>query len=226
MSENLKVIPSTKPGYVMSLNCELMKIPNGWKLLKPGDATLTRRVKKDSPTWTIEVKKGKRTFSQGILAPAHRIDTLQAELLIEREDPSYQKRLDASRARRAKQEQAYQNSFTQAVLNFLQFHDDFLPLAADLAEAITTHAVPVGSGTVARTKTISIEQRAEAATIAWLRHQTTAYDHMTIPKGKGKRRETRRNIAKKSRQILQNYRLGKKDYLPNCPLYKALNKAN
>eukprot|EP01035_Chromulina_nebulosa_P056444 gene56444-77358_t len=57
------------------------------------------------------------------------------------------------------------------------------------------HATPVGSGTVARTKRIPIEQRAEAATIAWMRHQTTGYDSMTIPREKGLRREVRRMLA-------------------------------
>ncbi|MEZ6128720.1 MAG: DUF2293 domain-containing protein [Planctomycetaceae bacterium] len=50
-----------------------------------------------------------------------------------------------------------------------------------MATAITAHATPVGSGTVARTQRIPVEQRAESAVIAWMRHQTTAYDHMKIP---------------------------------------------
>lgn len=53
---------------------------------------------------------------------------------------------------------------------------------------MTAHATPVGSGTVARTSRIPIERRAEAAVIAWLRHQTTAYDDMKIPRVKGRRR--------------------------------------
>jgi hypothetical protein len=46
---------------------------------------------------------------------------------------------------------------------------------------VTTHAAPVGSGTVARTERIPIERRAEAAVIAWMRHQTTAYDNLALP---------------------------------------------
>jgi len=42
-----------------------------------------------------------------------------------------------------------------------------------LAQAVTTHATPVGSGTVARSRRIGVEERAEAAVIAWMRHQTT-----------------------------------------------------
>jgi tryptophan-rich sensory protein len=53
-------------------------------------------------------------------------------------------------------------------------------LVAFLADAVTQHATPVGSGTVARTECIPTHERAEAAVIAWMRHHTTAYDEMAI----------------------------------------------
>ena len=68
--------------------------------------------------------------------------------------------------------------------------------------AVADHATPVGSGTVARTKRIPVERRAEAAVIAWMRHQTTAYDSMPIPRVKGKRREVRRLLAQRSKELL------------------------
>jgi hypothetical protein len=81
----------------------------------------------------------------------------------------------------------------------------------------------VGSGTVARTKRIPVGERAEAAVIAWMRHQTTGYDTMIIPRGKGKRREVRRLLAKRSQDLLARYRKG--DPIdPVCPLKKALDK--
>ncbi|MFN5587395.1 MAG: DUF2293 domain-containing protein, partial [Planctomyces sp.] len=90
-----------------------------------------------------------------------------------------------------------------------------------LADAVARHATPVGSGTVARTKMIPIERRAEAAVIAWLRHQTTAYDSTHIPRIKGKRREIRRMLAQKSKQLLTSYRSGTTP-APDCPLQTAL----
>lgn len=51
----------------------------------------------------------------------------------------------------------------------------------------------------ARTNRIPIERRAEAAVIAWLRHQTTAYDSMKVQRVKKKRREVRRMLAEQSR---------------------------
>ena len=83
-------------------------------------------------------------------------------------------------------------------------------------------AVPVGSGTVARTKRIPIERRAEAAVIAWMRHQTTGYDSMIIPRIKGKRREVRRMLAERSKELLRQCRKGEAAQA-NCPLKKALN---
>ena len=93
-------------------------------------------------------------------------------------------------------------------MKFLAFHPAHADLADRLARAVTDHATPVGSGTVARTKRIPVEQRAEAAVIAWMRHQTTAYDSMTIPRVKGKRREVRRMLAQRSKELLSRYRSG------------------
>jgi hypothetical protein len=73
------------------------------------------------------------------------------------------------------------------VLAFLAFHPAHAHLADRMARAVTDHATPVGSGTVARTKRIPIERRAEAAVIAWMRHQTTGSDGMVIPRVKGRR---------------------------------------
>jgi len=96
-----------------------------------------------------------------------------------------------------------------------------LALAERLARAVTKHATPVGSGTVARTKRIPVEQRVEAAVIAWMRHQTTGYDSLVIPRVKGKRREVRRMLARRSHDLLERYRRG--ESIPeSCPLMRAL----
>jgi hypothetical protein len=64
-------------------------------------------------------------------------------------------------------------------------------------------------------------KRAEAEVIAWLRHQTTAYDPMAIPKLKGKRREVRRMLAQRSKDLLARYRRGEAPD-EGCPLQQAL----
>lgn len=105
-------------------------------------------------------------------------------------------------------------------MTFLTFHPRHADLADRLARAVTDHATPVGSGTVARTKRIPVEQRAEAAVIAWMRHQTTAYDGMSIPRMRGKRREVRRQLASRSRELLDRYRRGEST-TAECPLHVA-----
>lgn len=107
------------------------------------------------------------------------------------------------------------------MLSFLDFHENYADLANRMALAVTDHATPVGSGTVARTKRIPVEQRAEAAVIAWMRHQTTGYDLLAIPRVRGKRREVRRMLARRSHELLEGYRRG--EAVPEgCPLKRAL----
>ncbi|TWT38832.1 hypothetical protein Enr8_05260 [Blastopirellula retiformator] len=203
----------------------MLTAPSDWTLLPPGDAGLTRRVKSAGPTWTIKEKKGRRMFSRGVLAPAATIAAEKARLEQERSTDAYAKRQAASAARRDKQQGEYVEDFRGAVLQFLRFDSGHSAIAGRLADAVTTHATPVGSGTVARTKRIPIEQRAESAVIAWMRHQTTAYDHMKIARIKGKRREVRRMLAEESRRLLKKYRRGEADNLASCPLARALTSA-
>lgn len=200
----------------------MLAVPDGWDLLPPGDAALSRRIKADGPSWTVIEKKGNKRFSQGIWAPAERIAALRAELERERLDPAYQRKLAAGRARRAAEQVEYVEDFRGAVLAYLAFHPLYREFAERLAERITTHATPVGSGTVARTERIPLEARAEAATIAWLRHQTTGYDDMVIARIKGERRAVRRQLARRSVALLERYRRGAAVDPARCPLQQAL----
>ena len=223
--ESLIVHPSDKARQVLNSVGDAMPVPEGWELLRPGDAALSRRIKKDGPSWTMIEKRGRKRFSQGIWAPADRIAALRAALKIERDDPSYQVKLDAGRARRAREQVTYAREFEAVVASYLDFDPKHRELSGLMAKAIADHAVPVGSGTVARTQRIPIEQRAEAATIAWMRHQTTAYDQMAIPREKGKRRDVRRMLAKKSKQLLDRYRRAREVRVGECPLRRALGVA-
>ena len=139
--------------------------------------------------WVVQEKKGRKVFSRGVWAPAATIDKIRAELEAERSTEGYAKRKEADARRRDKVQAEYVEDFYGAVVAFLAFHPVHANFAGRLARAVADHATPVGSGTVARTKRIPVEQRAEAAVIAWLRHQTTGYDSMKIARIKGKRRE-------------------------------------
>ena len=197
-------------------------MPQGWALLPPGDAALTGRVKKAGPSWTVEEKRGRKRFSRGVWAPAATIESIRQALALERQDPAYTRKLDSGRRKRAAEQVRYEEDFEHAVLVFLAFAPLHVGLAQRLARAIAAHAVPVGSGTVARTKRIPIDRRAEAATIAWLRHATTGYDSMHIPRIKGMRREVRRLLAERSRQLLQRYRRGEPIAADGCLLLRGL----
>jgi hypothetical protein len=178
-------------------------------------------VKEAGDHWIVQEKKGRKVFSRGVLAPAVTIGRIQADLESERSSEGYAKRKEAAARRRDKVQEEYIEDFFGAVVSFLAFHSDHTDLAHGLARTVTDHATPVGSGTVARTKRIPVEQRAEAAVIAWMRHQTTGYDGMVIPRVKGKRRDVRRLLARRSHELLENYRRGH-PAADGCPLQKAL----
>lgn len=215
------VAPGINPRSVRTAQGQL-RVPDDWELLEPGDAALTRRVKQEGPAWTVSEKRGRKVFGRGVWAPAERIARLRAELEQERADPAYGKKLAAGRARAAKKQDAYVEDFRGAVLQFLRFAPRHAELAERMAVAITAHATPVGSGTVARTERIPLEDRAAAAVIAWLRHQTTGYDHMHIARVKGRRREVRRELAEQSKRLLARYRNGEAVDPAGCPLQRAL----
>ena len=213
--------PGPTPNTVKSNDGKVLTVPNGWVLLSPGDAALTRRVKAAGDHWVVQEKKGRKLFSRGVWAPAATIERIQAELEAERSTESFAKRKEADAKRREKAQEIYVEDFTGAVVTFLAFHPNHADLAQRLARVVADHATPVGSGTVARTKRIRVEQRAEAAVIAWMRHQTTAYDSMKIPRVKGKRREVRRMLAQRSKELLARYRRGETNG-EACPLARAL----
>ena len=215
--------PGPTTNTVRSADGKILTAPAGWALTPPGDAALTRRVKAAGDHWVVQEKKGRKIFSRGVWAQASTIERIRAELEAERATEGYAKKKEADAIRRDKAQAEYVEDFTGAVVNFLAFHPNHSDLADQLARVVADHATPVGSGTVARTKRIPVEQRAEAAVIAWMRHQTTGYDGMVIPKVKGKRREIRRMLARRSHELLARYRRGEVGG-DDCPMTKALGQ--
>ena len=199
----------------------VLPVPDGWELLPPGDAALTRRVKEAGEFWAVAEPVGRKVFSRGIWAPGSVIAATRAGLAVERSDPAHARKQAADRQRRERAQEDYAADFQQEVIRFLAFAPVHAAFAERLAAAVTAHATPVGSGTVARTQRIPVEERAAAAVIAWMRHQTTGYDSLVIPRVKGQRREVRRLLAEQSRRLLDRYRRGEAPGA-NCPLGRAL----
>ncbi len=213
--------PGPTPNTVRAADGTILTAPEGWALLPPGDAGLTRRVKAAGDHWVVQEKLGRKMFSRGVWAASATIERIRTEVDAERSTEAYAKRRQAESRRREKAQAEYVEDFQGAVVTILAFHPVHAGLADRLARAVTEHATPVGSGTVARTKRIPVEQRAEAAVIAWMRHRTTGYDGMVIPRVKGERREVRRMLARRSQEMLQRYRRGE-PVGEDCPLKRAL----
>lgn len=223
-TEPRTVSPGPEPHTVLA-DGRVLRVPSGWKLLPPGDAALTRRVKAAGPCWVVQEKKGRRVFSQGVWADGTLINAIRTELESERLTPAFEKKRQTDLARRERKQQEYVGSFHEAVVAFLAFDPKYAEIAERMARAVTEHATPVGSGTVARTQRIPIERRAEAAVIAWMRHQTTAYDSMQIAHVKGERRAVRRKLAAESKRLLAAYRSGRTVNRAACPLQRALDRS-
>lgn len=222
MADHLTVSPGPTPGTVRAADGRTLTIPEGWARLPPGDAGLTRRVKALGPSWMVVEVKGRKKFSQGLWAPAAHIEQAKGEVEAQRATPAYQKKLAAGRQRREREQAEYVVEFEGQVASFLAFSAPWASEQAAMARAVSEHATPVGSGTVARTERISIDRRAEAAVIAWMRHQTTAYDSMSVERRKGARREVRRELASVSRAVLDRHRGPERHGAPSCPLCRAL----
>ncbi len=223
MTATIAYTPGPTANTVTAPDGAVLTPPADWTLLPPGDPGLTRRVKAAGEFWAVQEKKGRKVFSHGVWADRALVERLRAELEVERSGDSYIKKQESAARRREKVQKEYVEDFHGAVSTFLSFHTRYEAEGVKLAALVTEHATPVGSGTVARTERIPIEQRAEAAVIAWMRHQTTAYDNMVIPRVKGQRREVRRQLARRSHSLLESYRRGATPAL-DCPLSGALSK--
>jgi hypothetical protein len=221
MPDALTLAPTDDPRVFRAPDGKLISPPAGWSCLPPGDAGLTRRVKAAGPSWVVVEKRGRKVFSRGLWAPTAHIESARAALEAERGTEQYAKRKESDARRRERDQVAYVAEFEAEVLAFLRFSARWRDLARTVAKKVTAHATPVGSGTVARTQRIAVDERARAAVIAWMRHQTTAYDRMSIPRVKGMRREVRRELAEISRAVLDLHRVDVVHAVAACPLCSA-----
>ena len=226
MPESITLAPTADPRVFVAPDGRRMSPPEGWACLPPGDAGLTRRVKAAGPSWVVIEKRGRKAFSKGLWAPREHIEAARAALEAERSTDAYVNKRAADVARRERGHAVYAQEFEEEVFAFLRFAPRWNDLARTLAKLVAAHATPVGSGTVARTQRIPIEERARAAVIAWMRHQTTGYDDMTIERVKGRRREVRRELAEISRAVIDLHR-GNAPHAPHgCTLCSAVARGD
>src|SRR5437588_1628731 len=103
--------PGPTATTVRSADGQILTAPEGWALLPPGDAALTRRVKEAGEHWVVQEKKGCKIFSRGVWAPAATIDRIRAKLEVEWSTESYAKRKEADARRRDKAQVEYVEDF-------------------------------------------------------------------------------------------------------------------
>jgi Uncharacterized conserved protein (DUF2293) len=155
-----------------------LEIPDGWEYLPAGDAFLTRTVKAAGVYWLCWRPRSRNSPHrrlQGLWAPAAAIRAAE-----DRAKQTAAKRA-ATRAQsqrsRARHEQRYRDQLRQAILGFLDFSPTHAGLAEQIAADTAAHAAVVGSGRVGRTQLLSLEQKAELAARAHIRHRYTSYHH-------------------------------------------------
>lgn len=221
MDEQSRIVTLAANGRLLDENGHPVTPPEGWAFLPAGDAGVTRKVSSAGVFWRVQVKMGRRIISKGLWAPKNTIELAVLQMQSTRQTELYQKKVEAAKRRREKIQTEYVDDFCNQVERFLNFHPIYKDMGAKMAKLVSLHATPVGSGTVARTATISIEERASRAVIAWMRHQTTAYDQMPIARIKGERRRVRRMLAQRSVELLESYRKGEPIKI-DCPLHAAL----
>ncbi|MBP8759149.1 MAG: DUF2293 domain-containing protein [Parabacteroides sp.] len=221
MDEQSRIVTLAANGRLLDENGHPVTPPEGWAFLPAGDAGVTRKVSSAGVFWRVQVKMGRRIISKGLWAPKNTIELAVLQMQSTRQTELYQKKVEAAKRRREKIQTEYVDDFCNQVERFLNFHPIYKDMGAKMAKLVSLHATPVGSGTVARTATISIEERASRAVIAWMRHQTTAYDQMPIARVKGERRRVRRMLAQRSVELLESYRKGEPIKI-DCPLHAAL----
>ena len=203
-----------------SPSSSLRKAADDARLLSASDTALWRSISGSDSTQSAASTGRAASRTQSLRD--RRAERIRADLERERSAPAYAKAQAAAATRRDKAQSQYVDEFGEAVRKFLDFPLQYHELATQFARLVTEHATPVGSGTVARTERIPVARRAESAVIAWLRHHTTAYDNMHIARVRGRRRETRRMLAERSRELLDEYRAGRADEIVDCPLRQAL----
>ena len=175
-SKNLDVYDTTAGWWNPDLG-ELV-VPDGWEFLASGDAFVTRRVKAARVYWSAWKPKNRRGGHRrrlGLLAPTAAIDAARNAAL---ESADQRAAARAAGARhRERVEADYQVELRDTVLRWLDFTPEHKNLAAHIAEGAATQATVVGSGRVGRTKTLGVDERAELAARAYIRHHHTDYHH-------------------------------------------------
>lgn len=152
-------------------------LPEGWEFLPSGDAFITRAVKAAGVYWLAWLPKTKSRPHRrriGLWAPTATI-TAARERAAETAEARQRSRAQSAK-QRSRAESRYREELAAAILGYLAFAPEHVDLARRIADDAAGRAAEVGSGRVGRTRKLTVEQRAELAARASIRHQFTDYE--------------------------------------------------
>lgn len=159
-------------------------IPPDWEFLPPGNAFVTRRVKK-GPHWVLigtYNRRGGYTPVLGIFAPAVAIQTAKAADAASAAERSQAR--SSAQKQRDKAEAQYRKEFEDACMRFLDFAPMHQELAKEIAQQATQVACEKHSGRVGRTSLIPLADKVSLAVRAYIRHSHTDYES-SLPQSRG-----------------------------------------
>jgi len=173
--------------------------------LPAGDAAVTRRATRYSGLHVVVMKKSaarKRSERQGILAEPEAIRRAETESAADADKRAQQQAKAAKR--REKEDQAYVNSFTEAILK------QFPGCPPKDAQEIAAHACQKYSGRVGRTAAAKQFDTSaiRLAVVAHIRHKHTKYDRLLARHGD--RHLARSEVQMKIEKVLCKWEGGRR----------------
>jgi AcrR family transcriptional regulator len=153
-----------------------LEIPEDWEFLPAGYAFVTRQVKAAGPYWTAWKPRSRNRPHRrrlGLWAPSEAV-TAARRAAAETEQARLQSRRSGAR-QRERREDRYREQLRSAIVTYLDFADDQVRLAEEIADEAVGRAAEVGSGRIGRAGTLTLAEKAELAARAHIRHRFTDY---------------------------------------------------
>jgi hypothetical protein len=121
------------------------------------------------------------TATLGLLAPS--VNVQEARARARESEAQREGKRERSRLSRDSCERRYRQQFAEAVFRFLDFAPDNRELARQIADGTAAQATVVSSGRVGRTTRLKLEEKAELAARAYIRHRHTGFEDNLMEQG-------------------------------------------
>lgn len=154
-----------------------ISIPDEWEFLPSGDAFVTRTVTATGVYWVAWRPRGKGRNHRrrlGLWAPSEAI--ARARAAAEETAAKRASARDRGERQRTRAEDRYREELAAAIVDYLAFRPAHQELADRIGKDAAERAATVSSGRVGRTRALPVEERADLAARAWIRHRFTDYE--------------------------------------------------